>query len=157
MKPDNKQKQENRLVNQYLNQSLETLNEDGIRNFRGNPLLKRAGEKVELTTEHIEEYKRCMSDPIYFSERYIKIVHVDKGLIPIELYEYQKKLLDAFQKNRFNIAVQCRQSGKCVFFNTFITLRHPDYYNGQKFDIEIGVFYIWQYFKKLCLEYGLCA
>ena len=129
-----------------------TLNEESIRTYQGNPLLKRAGEKVELTSEHIKEYKKCMDDPIYFAENYIKIVHVDKGLIPIELYDYQKRIIKALQEYRYNIVLSCRQSGKCCSINTIIRLRHPNYNNGKPFNITIGAFYAWQYFRRYCKE-----
>lgn len=118
-----KKNKENKLVDQLL-----TLNEENIRTFRGNPLLKRAGEKVEMTMEHIHEYKRCMEDPIYFAENYIKVVHVDHGLVPIKLYEYQKKMLKAFQENRYNIVLSCRQSGKCVTGSTNVIVRNVKIY-----------------------------
>lgn len=117
-------RKENKLVNQLL-----TINEEDIRNYHGNPLLKRAGEKVEFSKEHIKEIKKCMKDPIYFSEKYIKIVHVDRGLIPIELYEYQKRILETLKKNRFNIILSCRQSGKTtivVCFLLWYVLFHSD-------------------------------
>ena len=103
---NSRKRKEDKLVNKLL-----TLNEDDISTYQGNPLLKRAGEKVELTADHIKEYKRCMDDPIYFAENYIKIVHVDKGLIPIELYDYQKRIIKALQEYRYNIVLSCRQSG----------------------------------------------
>lgn len=144
---EKKKRKENKLVEQLL-----TINEEDIRNFRGNPLLKRAGEATELSAKHIKEYKKCMKDPVYFAERYIKIVHVDKGLIPIKLYEYQKRILNELKDNRFNIILSCRQSGKCCCTNTIVTLKHPDYKNGEPFKITIGDFYAWQYFRKLCKE-----
>ena len=144
-----------RKENKIVDNLLTTLNEDDIRSFRGNPLLKRAGESVELTAKHIREYKRCMKDPIYFAEHYIKIVHVDKGLIPIKLYDYQKRILQELKDNRFNIILSCRQSGKCCCINTIVTLRHPNYKNGEPFKITIGDFYAWQYFRKLCKEQGI--
>lgn len=101
-----KKRKEDKLVTKLL-----TINEEDIRTYQGNPLLKRAGEKVELTAEHIKEYKKCMEDPVYFAEKYIKIVHVDRGLIPIELYDYQKRIIHALQAHRYNIVLSCRQSG----------------------------------------------
>ena len=112
---EKKKRKENKLVEQLL-----TINEEDIRNFRGNPLLKRAGEATELSAKHIKEYKKCMKDPVYFAERYIKIVHVDKGLIPITLYDYQKRILKALKENRFNIILSCRQSGKTTIIVCFL-------------------------------------
>ena len=44
--------------------------------YNGNPLLKKARKKIEWTQEQVEEWLKCADDPIYFAERYIKIVHV---------------------------------------------------------------------------------
>lgn len=133
----------------------ETFDENDVKGFNGNPLLKRAGEKIAYTKEQILEIKKCMDDPIYFAEHYIKVVHVDKGLITIKLYDYQKKIIKALQENRYNIVLSARQSGKCVCTNTIITVKHPDYKNGKPFTITIGDFYMWQYFKRLCREQGV--
>jgi len=83
-----------------------------IQSYLGNPNLKRAGQKITFTKEQVEEYIKCRDDKIYFAEKYMKIVHVDRGLINISLYKYQKKMLKALSKNRFLIALQSRQSGK---------------------------------------------
>ena len=146
----NKQKKkEDRLIQEEVSKALATLNEDSIRTFNGNPLLKRAGEKVELTEEHIKEYKRCYKDPIYFAEHYIKIVNVDTGLQTIKLYDYQKKMIRSYVDNRFNITLACRQSGKCCFDNTIQIVRHPDYTNGLPFKINMRDLYEWMKFRKI--------
>ena len=115
--------------------------------FHGNPLLKSAREQVALTKEHIEELRKCMNDPVYFAERYIKIVNIDTGLQNIKLYPYQKRLLKGLHENRQSIILSCRQSGKCCSYDTIINIRNKDYNNGVPFDIKIGDFYLWQAFK----------
>ena len=50
--------------------------------YLGNPNLKRANVQIEFTPEQIQEYARCMEDPAYFIENYIKIVSIDEGLVP---------------------------------------------------------------------------
>lgn len=50
--------------------------------YLGNPNLKRANVDQEWTKEEIKEYARCMKDPIYFIQQYIKIVSIDEGLVP---------------------------------------------------------------------------
>lgn len=67
---------------------------------------------MELTHEQIMELDKCMDDPTYFIEKYVKIIHVDKGLIPFKLYEYQKRYIDVIHNNRFSIAKWSRQTGK---------------------------------------------
>ena len=41
----------------------------------------------------------CMKDPSYFAEKYCKIISLDKGLVPFELYPYQKKMFKQFEEN----------------------------------------------------------
>lgn len=80
--------------------------------YNGNENLKRKGIQIEWTKELIEEYIKCSRDPIHFCENYIKIVHVDRGLIPIELYEYQKEIIANISDNRRAIVCTSRQAGK---------------------------------------------
>ena len=80
--------------------------------YLGNPNLKRANVDQEWTKEEIEEYARCMKDPIYFIQHYIKIVSIDEGLVPFELYDFQKEMVGTFHNNRFTICKLPRQSGK---------------------------------------------
>ena len=80
--------------------------------YLGNPLLKKANTPIEFTEEQIIEFVKCKNDPVYFAENYVKIVNVDRGLIPFEMYEFQKKLIRNFHNNRFNICKMPRQTGK---------------------------------------------
>lgn len=80
--------------------------------YLGNPLLKKSGTPIEWTPEMLKEYMKCAEDPIYFAERYIKIVHVDHGFIPIKLYDYQKDIIKAITNNRRVVANTSRQAGK---------------------------------------------
>ena len=80
--------------------------------YLGNPNLKRANITQEWTKEEIEEYAKCMRDPQYFIQHYIKIVSLDEGLIPFHLYDFQKEMIGTFHNNRFSICKLPRQSGK---------------------------------------------
>ena len=87
--------------------------------YLGNPLLKKANTPIEFTEEQIIEFLRCKEDPVYFARNYIKIVSLDHGLVPFEMYPFQEKLIDNFHKNRFNICKMPRQTGKsttCVSY-----------------------------------------
>ena len=81
-------------------------------NYLGNPNLKRANVPVEWTEEQVTEYTKCMDNPLYFIESYIKIVSLDEGLVPFKLYDFQKDMVGTFHKNRFTICKLPRQSGK---------------------------------------------
>jgi len=80
--------------------------------YLGNPNLKKANTQIEFTEDQIIEFLKCKEDPVYFSRNYIKIVSLDHGLVPFELYPFQEKLIDNFHKNRFNICKMPRQTGK---------------------------------------------
>ena len=82
--------------------------------YLGNPNIKRDGVLEKWTPELLQEYKKCMEDPVYFSEKYIKVISLDRGLVPFELYPYQKNMFKHFTENRFNVVLACRQSGKSI-------------------------------------------
>ena len=88
--------------------------------YLGNPNLKRANVPVEFTKEQIEEYQKCMGDPIYFIENYMKIVSLDEGLVPMNMYKFQKKMVKTFHKNRFTICKLPRQSGKSTIIIAYL-------------------------------------
>lgn len=95
--------------------------------YQNDPkLLNDRREKPELTFMQKLEYIKCMKNCNYFTQKYIKIVSIDEGIIPFKLYDYQKELLSKYENNRFCITLQARQSGKTIttaayilWFNTF--------------------------------------
>lgn len=100
--------------------------------------LKRPNKKINFTTEQVQDLIQCSKDPIYFAEKFYTIVTGD-GAQKIKLYGYQKKLLKAFQDNRFNILLSSRQSGKCVHTDTNIIIKHK--ISGEEKVIAIGDFF----------------
>ena len=80
--------------------------------YNGNPNLPKANTQHNWTADMINEYIKCKADPIYFAETYFKIVHVDKGLIPFKLYEYQKEAIRLSSQNRKFVMNASRQCGK---------------------------------------------
>lgn len=95
-----------------MSDEFQQLTPDGVKNYKSNPNLKGGGVSFIFTKEQIQERIKCMQDPIYFIQKYMKIVHVDKGLIPFDLYDFQKDLLRSYINNRFTIAKLPRQVGK---------------------------------------------
>ena len=90
--------------------SRQNLNE----NYLGNPNIKKDGIVQNWTEDQVREYAKCMKSPVYFVEKYAKIISLDRGLVPFELYPYQAKMFNKFQSNRFNVVLACRQSGKSI-------------------------------------------
>ena len=82
------------------------------RGYNGNVNLKRKGTPIEFTQDMVGEFIKCANNPTYFSEKYIQIVHVDKGLIPIKMYDYQKEIVEKITNNRRVAVVTSRQAGK---------------------------------------------
>jgi len=97
--------------------------------YLGNPNVKRDGVQEEWTPQKLSEYKRCMKDPAYFCKTYVKVIHLDKGLVPFDLYPYQERMFDHFEENRFSIVLACRQSGKSISsvgYLLWYSLFHPE-------------------------------
>ena len=82
--------------------------------YLGNPNVKRDGVAEQWTQESLLEYKKCMDNPVYFAEEYVKVISLDEGLIPFKLYPYQQDMFERFNEHRFNIILACRQSGKSI-------------------------------------------
>ena len=82
--------------------------------YLGNPNVKRDGVQHQFTEEEIKEYVRCGKDPVYFCKTYLKVISLDEGLVPFDLYPYQEKMFKHFNDNRFSIVLACRQSGKSI-------------------------------------------
>ena len=87
--------------------------------YLSNPNLKRANTTIQWTEEQIIEFLRCKEDPVYFARNYIKIVSLDEGLVPFNMFPFQEKLVRRFHEHRFNICKMPRQTGKsttCVSY-----------------------------------------
>ena len=88
--------------------------------YLGNPNLKNVGQNVEWTEETLQEYVKCKDDPLHFVENYVKIIHVDQGLVPFEMYPYQREMIHKFNDNRFVICKMPRQTGKSTTIIAFL-------------------------------------
>ena len=82
--------------------------------YLGNPNVKRDGVQQAWTPDLLKEYKKCMTDPIYFARHYVKVIALDKGLVNFDLYPYQEQMFKHFEEHRFNVVLACRQSGKSI-------------------------------------------
>lgn len=108
-----------------------TAKKDG---YLGNPNLKPIGVQQQFSPEQVKEYIKCASDPVYFVEKYVKIVAVDKGLVPFEMYDYQQNLIKTLHANRFVIAKLPRQTGKTSTVGSY--LLHYLLFNQ---NVQIGI------------------
>ena len=101
--------------------------------------LKAPGVDLEWTPSEIAEYKKCHDNINYFIEKFVKIVNIDRGIVPFKLYPYQKKVINIYKDNRFVLQKWGRQSGKCLDFSTTINIRNKN--TGVCEKITIGEFY----------------
>ena len=102
--------------------------------YLGNPNLKKANTPIEFTQEQILEFMKCKEDPVYFANKYIKIVSLDEGLTQFHPYDFQEKLINNFHNNRFNICKMPRQTGKSTTVVSY--LLHYAVFNDS---VNIGI------------------
>lgn len=112
------------------------------RNFRGIGGVKSANDVVLISPQqaryYAEEIKRCKNDVIHFAENWFYIISY-RGKEKIKLYPKQKEIIKMFMNNPFSIVLSGRQQGKCVAYNTQITIRHKK--TGLIGNVDIGEFY----------------
>ena len=97
--------------------------------YNGNISVKRDGAIQEYTQRDINEYVKCSKDPAYFAMNYCKVINLDRGLVPFDLYPYQKDMFKHFNDNRFSVVLACRQSGKSISSVAYLlwyAIFHPD-------------------------------
>lgn len=104
-----------------LNTAIDGINK-GLQ-LKANPFIGKDTQLLKpnlvykRTKEEVEDYKKCMFDPIYFASKcYIK---TPTGLKPCTLRDYQIKYINHLVENRFSILRACRQAGKSVITAIF--------------------------------------
>lgn len=105
-------------------------NTDG---YLGNQRLKKVGVELSYTEEQVAEIIKCTEDPVHFIKNYVKIVNVDHGLVPFDMWPFQEEMVNTFHNNRFCIAKMPRQVGKTtttVGYMLWSVLFNPDYTVG---------------------------
>jgi len=83
-----------------------------IKGYNNNPNLPREDYIHSFTQHEYDEYVRCIKDPVYFARTYMRIVNVDRGLMPFEMWDFQEDMMQSFHDNRFSICKLPRQVGK---------------------------------------------
>lgn len=91
-----------------------------IKKYLGKANLKGRGVEIDYTPEQREEYVKCAMDCRYFIENYMKIIHVDYGIIPFIPRDYQVEMIDTIVEHRFTICKIPRQQGKSTIVAAII-------------------------------------
>lgn len=87
--------------------------------YRKQKGFRKSGLIYQFSQNEILEYANCYNDPIYFIEKYCKILTSD-GFKLIKLYEYQIELINHIRENRFSITNHVRQAGITTIINLLI-------------------------------------
>lgn len=100
--------------------------------YLGNPNLREVGRVHNYTKEEVDEIVKCANDPVYFIVTYMKVIQLGKGMVPFQLYDFQKELIKLIHGNRFVIGKMARQSGKSttvvayflwyILFNEYVNI-----------------------------------
>jgi hypothetical protein len=61
--------------------------------------------------EIIKELDKCGSDPAYFINKYVNVIHPIKGVVPFELFPFQERMIGEINNNRFSLVKKFRQAG----------------------------------------------
>lgn len=84
--------------------------------------------KQNLNRRQFDELLQASKDPFFFSTL-IYVIHPILGKTQFKLYDYQKKVLYAFLKNRFNIVLKFRQAGLTeliAMYSLWLSMMHPN-------------------------------
>ena len=106
---------------------------DNIDGYLGNQRLKKVGVELSYTEEQVAEIIKCTEVTVHFIRNYVKIVNVDHGLVPFNMWPFQEEMVKTFHENRFCIAKMPRQVGKTtttVGYMLWSVLFNPDYTVG---------------------------
>jgi hypothetical protein len=77
--------------------------------FKNQAGVRRTGCVYGWSQYEIEEYTKCKMDIHYFANNYCKIKSEDGQVKQMKLRDYQYKVLDVYDKNRFVINMSSRQ------------------------------------------------
>ena len=110
------------------------------------------------TKEEVEDYMKCMQDPVYFASKCYLMTA--EGLAHVKMRDYQVEYLNQLKNNRFSILLAARQSGKCLYGLSKIKLLMCDKldhlknkytYDKSTNSIEIPIFELYNLFCKKSL------
>jgi hypothetical protein len=78
-----------------------------------------------LTAHEIyKEYSKCLMNPIYAIETYLETFDkTQEGFVPFKLFPRQKQIIEAYEKNRFNIVTKPRQAGVSTTTAAYMSIK----------------------------------
>jgi Terminase large subunit, T4likevirus-type, N-terminal len=82
---------------------------------QNSKLVKTAFVTQKFTNQQVDELLKCLdpvSGPSYFLDNFFYIQHPTKGKLQYHAFDYQRRLIDSYHQNRFNVNLLPRQTGK---------------------------------------------
>ena len=74
--------------------------------------------------EILGEYVKCISDPIYAIENYLKTFDkTNNGYVPFVLFPRQREIIDAYELHRMNLISKPRQAGVSTTTSAYIAIK----------------------------------
>lgn len=95
-----------------------------------NDFVKKPNASSSYTPEQLYDIDMCEQDPFYFIDKFMKVQHPTKGSVPLKLFPFQERIVDAFHKYPKVVALTARQMGKCVTGDTIVNV------DGQPTEIQ---------------------
>ena len=93
----------------------------------------------DVYKQRLQCLARSMKDIVWWAENFFRIITLDKGLTTIKLYPKQKELLQHIVDSTRICTLASRQTGKCVYKDTKITMRNK--MTGEIQEITLEEFY----------------
>ena len=93
----------------------------------------------DVYKQRLQCLARSMKDIVWWAENFFRIITLDKGLTTIKLYPKQKELLQHIVDSTRICTLASRQTGKCVYKDTKITVKNKK--TGEIQEITLEDFY----------------
>lgn len=90
----------------------------------------------DVYKQRLQCLARSMKDIVWWAENFFRIITLDKGLTTIKLYPKQKELLQHIVDSTRICTLASRQTGKCGFKDTKITVRNKKTSEIQELTLE---------------------
>lgn len=94
-----------------LGQKLSREDKIWFKNIKG---VRKASVPFGYTNQELNEKLKCKLSIHYFAENYCKIKLEDGTIGQMKIRDYQQKIIDLYNNNRFSILMASRQVGKCT-------------------------------------------
>jgi hypothetical protein len=110
--------------------------------YRGVDNLKSGTQNASVTPDDFKKYAaeiiRCANDIDYFANTYYTIISLKDGKTVIHTYPRQTELIQTMVDENRLIVLASRQTGKCICYDSLITVRNK--VTGEIHEISIGDF-----------------